>query len=252
MLPLGYREIAFETIGSTSDEARRLAGLGADHGTVVWALEQIAGHGRRGRVWASPPGNLYGSVILRPDCALAAASELSMVAAVALGDTLAELLPHSDKVRLKWPNDVLVDGAKIAGMLLECDTGADGRVDAVVLGIGMNLVSAPQIARYPTISLADLDIFIEPEAMLHRVIGHLDRWFTQWQQHGFEPVRAAWLDVAFQLGHQIELARGEEILSGRFADIGQGGALLLENEGELVSVFGGEWTTNRSAPASGL
>jgi BirA family biotin operon repressor/biotin-[acetyl-CoA-carboxylase] ligase len=252
LLPLGYRTVAFEAIGSTSDEARRLAGLGAEHGTVVWALEQSAGHGRRGRVWASPPGNLYCSIILRPDCTLAAASELSMVAAVALRDALSELLPDADKIRLKWPNDVLVDGAKIAGMLLECESGQDGRVSSVVLGIGLNLVSSPQVARYPTISLADFDIFVEPEAMLNRVVGHLDRWFTQWQQHGFQPVRAAWLNVAYQLGHQIELARGDEILSGRFADIGQGGALLLESDGDLVSVLGGEWTTTRSAPASGL
>ena len=115
-LPPGYALIALDEAGSTNDEAKGRAADGAPDGTVVWARMQQAGRGRRGRSWASPPGNLYFSVVLRPACKARSVAQLSFVAALAVHDLVDELLPG--RARCKWPNDILVDGGKVAGIVL--------------------------------------------------------------------------------------------------------------------------------------
>ena len=125
VLPDGWTLVALQSVGSTNDEAARLAEAGAAEGTVVWAREQTGGRGRRGRIWASPVGNLYTSTIVRPQCPAARAAELGFVSALAVAD----IVPAGRDVRVKWPNDVLVDGGKIAGILPESSIGADGCVE---------------------------------------------------------------------------------------------------------------------------
>lgn len=117
-LPANFPLIALGDVGSTNDEARRLAAEGAPDGTVVWARSQNAGRGRYGRSWSSPPGNLYVSLLLRPACPPATALQLGFVAAVALGEALDRRVAAA-ALTFKWPNDVLLDGRKIAGILLE-------------------------------------------------------------------------------------------------------------------------------------
>ena len=123
-----------DKIGSTNDEARRLAQEGAPHGTVVHADEQTSGRGRMAHTWFSPPGNLYVSILLRTGQPAGRTAELSFLAALAVADTVEALLPRQTRAMLKWPNDVLVSGAKIAGILLE---QVD---DATVIGIGLNVL----------------------------------------------------------------------------------------------------------------
>ena len=137
---------------STNDEAKRLAAAGCAHGTVIWADEQTAGRGRFDRPWHSPPGNLLFSVVLRPPVPASRAAELGFVAAVATADCVAGLLPAGDPVGLKWPNDVQVDGAKIAGILPEARS-LEGKLDWAVLGVGLNLSHAPTGVPYPVTSL---------------------------------------------------------------------------------------------------
>ena len=141
VLPDGWTLVALDSVGSTNDEAARLADAGAPEGTVVWSREQTGGRGRRGRHWASPVGNLYSSTILRPDCAAPRAAELGFVAALAVAD----IVPPGRALRVKWPNDVLVDGGKVAGILLESAIGQTGQVQHVVAGIGVNVGFAPQL-----------------------------------------------------------------------------------------------------------
>ena len=141
----------YPTLTSTNDEARRLARAGAPGGTpdciVVWSDAQTAGRGRQGRVWSSPPGNMYLTALLRPDKRLADLPQMSFVTAIAVAETVACFAPNAD-ITLKWPNDVLVGGAKIAGILLETEIAATTSDTALLVGCGLNVSFAPEDARY--------------------------------------------------------------------------------------------------------
>jgi BirA family biotin operon repressor/biotin-[acetyl-CoA-carboxylase] ligase len=228
--PPGYRLIVLETVGSTNDEARRLAEQGAPDGTVVWAREQSAGRGRLGRGWTSPPGNLYASLILRPRVAPRAAPELSFVAAVAVADTLAGLAPKAP-VQLKWPNDVLLGDRKITGILLETTSGPEGSLAFVVLGIGINVARHPDDARYGATDLAAEGVAIGVEAVLGALAGHLSGWIGRWLADGFAPVRAAWLARAPSRGAVLDVRLGNTLISGTFCDLDGDGAMILEIPG---------------------
>src|SRR5262249_49114566 len=148
-----YRLVRHERIDSTNEEAKRLATADAPQGTLVWAGEQTAGRGRRGRGWVSPAGNLHISLLLRPNCPPAVACQVNFAAGVALAAALADFLPAGKTASLKWPNDVLVGGAKVSGILLEASAAADGMVDWLVVGVGVNVVQAPRDTPYPASSL---------------------------------------------------------------------------------------------------
>jgi BirA family biotin operon repressor/biotin-[acetyl-CoA-carboxylase] ligase len=240
-LPDGYRLISRESVGSTNDDAKRLARSGAEQGTLVWALEQTAGRGRRGRAWSSPRGNLYASLVLRPAGQLEHAAQLGFVAALAIGDALAALVPGLREPELKWPNDVLVGGRKIAGLLLESEMG-DGRNPAfIVVGVGINLVSAPVDAEFPATSIAG-EGHRPPElaAMLETFARHFDSWAQCWRTEGFAPVRSAWRTRACGLGDPIRVRLETTTLHGRFADIDHQGVLLLDTQDGRRHVSAGD------------
>ena len=233
VLPDGWRLHALESVGSTNDEAIRLAEGGASEGTVVWAREQTGGRGRRGRRWASSVGNLYCTTVLRPDCTPQRAAELGFIAALAVAD----MVPDGRAVRVKWPNDVLVDGGKIAGILPESAIAEEGSVEHVVLGIGVNVGFAPQLAemRYPGSMLGGT-----VEAALEGLTAGLARWLGVWRSTGFEAVRAAWLDRAGPLGATVDVKLGEELVCGRFAGLDHDGALLLDTAVGSRRIVSGE------------
>lgn len=246
-LPAACRLVSYDTVGSTNDEAKRLAGDGAKAGTLVWALEQTAGHGRRGRVWVSPRGNLYASLILRPDCPTDQAAQLGFVAALAVGGALGALLPGLDSLSYKWPNDILVGGRKIAGILLESEMGAGTVLAFVVVGVGVNLASAPRDVEFPATSVAAERLgAVTPAAMLEAFAGHFQSWAQRWGEEGFAPVRAAWRSRAASLGKPIRVRLEAATLHGRFLDIDEQGALLLEAAGERRRILAG-----RIFPANG-
>ena len=233
VLPDGWTLVALQSVGSTNDEAIRLADTGAAEGTVVWAREQSGGRGRRGRNWASPVGNLYSSTVLRPGCMAQRAAELGFVAALAVGD----LVPKDRTVRLKWPNDVLVDGGKVAGILLESAIGQDGQVEHVVAGIGVNVTFAPQLPemRYPGAALGG-----PVEAALEGLTRALATRLAQWRRDGFETVRGEWLAKAGPLGAEVDVRLGEGLVRGRFAGLDREGALLLDTAEGPRKIVSGE------------
>jgi BirA family transcriptional regulator, biotin operon repressor / biotin---[acetyl-CoA-carboxylase] ligase len=233
VLPDGWRLVALQTVGSTNDEAARLAAEGAAEGTVVWAREQTGGRGRRGRYWASPVGNLYSSTILRPACSAPRAAELGFLAALAVAD----IVPEGREVRVKWPNDVLVDGGKIAGILPESSIDQDGRAEHVVLGIGVNVGFAPRLPemRYPGAALGGA-----VEAALEKLTAALSAWMAQWRRDGFEAIRSAWLAKAGPLGLDVDVKLGEELVRGRFAGMDRDGALLLDTPAGPRKIVAGE------------
>jgi BirA family biotin operon repressor/biotin-[acetyl-CoA-carboxylase] ligase len=237
-LPDGFRLHHYAAIGSTNDVAKTLARAGAVEGTLVWADEQTAGRGRRGRTWLSPPGNLYMSLVVRPDTPPARAAQLGFVAALGLGDALAALVIGDTlaalggpalQLRYKWPNDVLANGKKLAGILLETESVASERVDFVVIGIGVNLVHAPADLELPATSLAaEGAAGITPTVLLAGFATHFSNWARRWREDGFAPVRAAWLVAASGLGESVRVRLPRDTLLGRFLDLDDDGALVLD------------------------
>ena len=149
-----YRLAALDMIDSTNSEAQRRAAAGAPAGTLIWARQQTAGRGRRGRAWQTPPGNLCFSLLLRPAVTPAVAATLGFVAGLALATAIDQLLPAGRRSELKWPNDLLVEGRKLAGILLEAGASGPSRLDHLILGIGVNVVAYPTDLPYPATSLA--------------------------------------------------------------------------------------------------
>ncbi len=228
-LPRGFTLHHVETIGSTNDEAARLAASGAPSGTIVLADRQSKGRGRLGRTWHSAPGNLHASILLRPDCSLQAASELSLLAGVVLTELLAGHGPDDLDLALKWPNDVLIDGAKVAGILLESGGAKGGRLTHVVIGIGVNVAWSPDDMPYPVTSLAASGFASKPpKDWLFAYASGLANWLDRWQRDGFAVVRDAWRARSYGLGGPIRFRQGQEDVAGRFVDLTEGGALLIE------------------------
>ena len=240
-LPPGYALIALDEAGSTNDEAKERAADGAPDGTVVWARRQRAGRGRRGRSWVSPPGNLYVSAILRPACEARSVAQLSFVAALTVLDLVDGLV--AGRARCKWPNDVLVDGGKVAGVLLESALGPGRSVDWVVLGIGVNLASHPGLeGQIPSTSLAAAGApTLAPEDAMHSVLAALTRRRQEWEAQGFAAVRRAWLDRAHGLGGPVTVMNGERRVAGVFEGLDEEGALVLaQTAGARLSISAGD------------
>ena len=228
-LPEAYRLVSFDSIDSTNEAAKRLAGDGAASGTVVWARQQTAGKARRGREWVSKPGNLYCSVLLRPNRPAAEAMQISFVAATALADTLVAVLAPSATVECKWPNDVLVDGRKVAGILLESSARNGLAPDWLVVGVGVNVEHHPLSAEFPATSLRDAggeDVSVT--RMLTSFCHYFDSWFTAWSAEGFPPVRKAWLNRARGVGTPLTVRLERETISGTFTGVDTHGALIVE------------------------
>ena len=189
----------------------------------------------------SPPGNLYLSVILRPACEARSVAQLSFVAALAVLDLVDGPLPG--RARCKWPNDILVDGGKVAGILLESALEPGGRVDWVVLGIGVNLASHPGLdGPIPSTSLVDADAPpLAPEEALAPLLAALTRRRAEWESQGFAAVRRAWLARAHGLGGPVTVANGGRKLAGTFEGLDAEGALVLARAGAApISIAAGD------------
>ena len=218
---------------STNDDAKLAAEVGAAEGLVIWALEQNVGRGRQGRQWESPAGNLYASVVLRPPTARREWGRYSFVAALAIYDCVGGFLPHS-LVELKWPNDVLVGGKKISGILLESGE------DFLVVGMGLNVLHSPENPLYPATSLSVEQAEIPPlEDILTNILKAFGVWYDRMKAEGFAPVRAAWLARARQGAVRVRLDQGE--IHGQFVDLDENGALrLLLADGTEKSITTGD------------
>lgn len=233
-LPTGYRRIAFDRVASTNDEARRFAEAGAAEGLVVTGVQQTAGRGRQGKAWVSPPGNVYASLLLRPACPAARAAELVFVAGVAACDAVATLLSGEAPARCKWPNDLMIRGRKVAGILAEASTDPAGTCEFVVLGIGINVAHHPPETAWPATSLVASGAGgaaaggADAEGVLARLVAAWDEWHRRWRADGFVPIRAAWLERAFALGQTIQLSQDRGAHRGRFLGLDASGALVLE------------------------
>lgn len=220
-----------EEIGSTNAEAARLAAAGEPGPLWIRADRQTAGRGRLGRPWAAPVGNLAATLLFRPNLAPETAAQLSFAACLAVADTLATFAPGAN-IRLKWPNDPLLNGRKVAGVLLE-SAGAQGRLDWLAVGIGINLAASPPAevlrpgAHPATNLLAEGGREVTPDAALDRLAAAFADWEARHRSQGFAPIRAAWLARAEGLGRKVEARLPSATRTGLFEDMDELGRLVL-------------------------
>ena len=235
-----WRLAVHDVLSSTSDLCRELAGQGEPEGLAVLALRQTKGRGSRGRAWDSPAGNLHLSVLLRPGEWARSAGQWSLLSGVALWQTVADLVPSAAALRLKWPNDLLLDGRKLAGILIDSSADASGRLDWLVVGIGVNLAHAPPLAGRATASLAELVVPPAPAAAAARLLARLDEWRRVRQREGFEAIRAAWLAHGPPMDEPVTLKLRDRLVEGAFAGLGDDGGLKLRAGGEVETFTTGD------------
>jgi BirA family transcriptional regulator, biotin operon repressor / biotin---[acetyl-CoA-carboxylase] ligase len=241
---LGTNFHYFSEIDSTNSYARGLAQQGAREGEVIIAEAQTRGRGRLGRSWVSPPFvNLYLSVILRPELPPVHAPQLTLMAAVALADTIASFIGTPPTI--KWPNDILVGGKKLAGILTE-SSGDSKRIEFVILGIGVNLnypvAMMPEVIRERATSILTLTKNnIEREAFLQRLIQDLDRCYGELEEVGFDSLALRWEAFFGLRGRGVRVEMADRVMVGVAKGIDRDGALIVEdNRGERQRIVAGD------------
>jgi len=235
----GARHIEYETLASTNAEALALARAGERGPLWITAQSQSAGRGRRGSTWVSPPGNLYATLLLAEPSAPDRAPQLSLVAALALHDAVAERAAQlGPLLKVKWPNDLLLGQAKVAGILIESESAP---VFGAAIGIGVNCATHPKDTPYPATDLGQAGALVTPAQMFAALSAAMLRRLEQWQRgQGFAGIRADWLNRAAGLGQDIRVRLPERELSGRFQGLDDAGRLLVHGPGGLTTVTAGE------------
>jgi BirA family biotin operon repressor/biotin-[acetyl-CoA-carboxylase] ligase len=226
----------FEALDSTSLEAKRRAHSGSRGPVWIVALEQTAGYGRRGSQWEQRIGDIAATFLFEERAPSDSVAQLAFVAALAVAETIAAFA--AAPLSLKWPNDVLANGGKISGILLELIDAKPASL--IALGIGVNIVSKPQGVQHPTARLLDFAAHAPtPADFVERLDACFGGWRKRWLAQGFAPIRSAWLERAAGLGKTIRVQLPQEIVEGTFVDLDQGGALVLDCAGERRLISAG-------------
>ena len=237
----GVRLIAYDTLGSTNAEAL-VRGRAGERGPLwITAARQTAGRGRRGNAWVSEPGNLYASLLLTEAAPAAHLPELCFVVALAVRDALGSAAPELlSRLKLKWPNDLLLDGAKLAGILIEAESVGGKTITAA--GIGVNCAHHPVGLAYPATSLSAYGESVSPESLLAQLSRAVIVRLSQWDRGaGFAAIRAEWLSYAAGIGGDIQVRLPDRELTGTFKSLNSMGRLMLRlPSGVLEAITAGE------------
>jgi BirA family transcriptional regulator, biotin operon repressor / biotin---[acetyl-CoA-carboxylase] ligase len=227
-LPDPYRLIHLDEVDSTNAEAMRRA-LAGDRGPLwVLADRQSAGRGRSGRTWASAPGNLFASLLIETRCPLAKAGQLSLVAGVAAIDAVAMAGSPVPGLRLKWPNDILIGAAKVGGILVESSQRGPEQGLQAVIGVGLNLASAPPGLEAGATDLAAHGLALSPHQTLCFLAETMDGWLKTWNEaDGIAAVRSGWLQRAGAIGERLSVHGPDGPVVGRFSGLDAAGALII-------------------------
>lgn len=241
----GYRLATFDMIGSTNDEGLARARAGDPGRLWLVADGQSQGRGRSGRSWASLPGNLLASLLLRAPCPAAVSPQIGFVAGVALHQAVADVAGvGAGRLAIKWPNDLLLDGAKLAGILVEGTTVsglAGGTERAVVVGFGVNLTAYPADTPYPATDFRAAGLQVGRPALFAALAETMAHRLAVWQEgRGFAAIRRDWLARAGGLGAPIVVRHPNGETRGVFRDLDPEGRLLLENEGAIIVIQAGD------------
>ncbi|MCK4861443.1 MAG: biotin--[acetyl-CoA-carboxylase] ligase [Rhodobacteraceae bacterium] len=236
--PEGVGREVFQTLDSTNAEAIRRASSGERGPMWFLTLEQTQSRARRGRPWDTGEGNFAASLLIRPEGGPEKAALRSFLAALALREALVEVCGREELFSLKWPNDVLLNGRKLAGILLESGTDSSGSY--LCIGIGVNLANEPdpsfiEEGAFAPISLRSvIGSKIAPEAFLTPLAAAFARWEIQFQQYGFTPIRNEWLNHATHLGEVITAKLMGRTEVGTFETVDESGAIVLKTPKGLL------------------
>lgn len=235
-----YHLLSYDVLDSTNEEAKRLAAGGGAHGAVIWARRQTDGRGRMGRSWISSEGNLFATVLLSPKVDLAKCPQLSFVAALAAAEALEGIVEKPEYIRCKWPNDILCDGKKIGGILLESFSSPSGQWIAV--GVGINIDSHPEHVMFPATCLRDAGVeLISAKIVLSRFVHHFIQHYDKWTSKGFSSIEDGWMQRTYHLGKPIDVIIGDTQHSGTYEGIDAAGRLLLrDGKGKIMPVLAGD------------
>ena len=235
-LPSGYRLLRMEAVDSTNAEARRRAKVGEPGPLWIWSARQSQGRGRGGREWISRPGNLFASLLIGVNAPQRVAGQIALLAGVIAYDTIAKLIAYEGRseLLLKWPNDILLAGEKLAGVLLENVGSTVENRSVVVIGTGINLASHPEDLPQPAISLGAYDIMVTPAEALEVLAATTHEWLARWGEGScFPTVRRAWLDRAGPAGRPLRVKVHGEETEGVYGGLDADGALrLMTPDGE--------------------
>lgn len=237
-----FRHVALGDVESTNLECLKRAREGDSGCLWITADRQLSGRARRGRHWVSEPGNLYASLLLIDPAPIAALGSLPLVSAVATHAAICHALPRgAARPVLKWPNDVLIDGAKVSGILLESEYLKDGR-QAVVIGCGINVVHAPDHAMYPTATLRAAGSLVSPQELFAYLNREMAGWLETWNRgKGIQAVREAWLTKAAGVGQHITVNLPDGSISGLFREIDMAGCLVMVDDfGKIRTIAAGD------------
>lgn len=235
-----WRLATYESLRSTSDLCRQLAEAGEPDGLAILARRQTHGRGSRGREWQAGEGNLFLSVLLRATIPAREAPLWALLAAVVMAEAVQPYVPEPARLRVKWPNDVLLDGAKLAGVLVESAARGDGGLEWMIIGFGANIATAPNVAGRQVACLARVGTTPDATDVAGRVLSRLHHWRQVRLLEGFAPIRAAWLSLGPNPGSVVRFRMGAESLAGAFAGLSDDGALLLQSGGRVRAFSTGE------------
>jgi len=223
----------FSELESTNKTALELALLGEiSDREIILTERQSAGRGRQNRSWISPTGNLYFSLLLFPKISVEKIPQLSFVGIVALS------LAVKNSVS-KWPNDLLIEEKKVAGILLESKISG-GNCDFVVLGIGVNLISNPSETIFPASNLKNFGIEISPQGLLKNFLNEFEKLYQNWLDFGFAGIRQLWLQNSYRLNEEIKIKLDGEEIVGVFSGMDEEGNLLLNQKGKILKISVGD------------
>lgn len=228
-----------DVVTSTQDIIREMARQGKPEGTVVQAAQQTAGRGRHGRNWVSDRGNLFLSLLLKPSGEARHLGEMGLLVGVSLAETIRKYMRNPDVVSLKWPNDVMIEGAKCAGILVETELTPKNSMSWVGVGVGVNIVSAPRGLGVSIDKYAAKEFGLT--SFRTAFLTFLDKHYDLWKKEGFEPIKESWLKYAHKKGSRIRVRVSAQVIEGVFQGIDDNGSLLLtDSDLELRKITAGD------------
>lgn len=241
-MPDDYEAVFYQEVTSTNDVARQRVSEG--HKGPIWVASaaQTAGRGRLGRPWVSEKGNLYTSLMIRPDEKPDKMVALPFLVALAVRRALIMSGANGNQIKCKWPNDILFNEKKVAGILIESSMGSRGAIDFLIIGIGTNLNVYPEEAQFPATCFArETESYIDPEAYFVNLAAAFDMQWRAWQQFGFEPIRDDWLRHSWGMGEKRMIRTSNLEVTARLQSLDKDGALIIKlDDGTEKSLYAGD------------